>query len=35
MYKGKSGFIKGLKETVEWFSDERNLEKYKSDYYVK
>tara|TARA_B100002051_G_C16680315_1_gene609408 strand:+ start:364 stop:1371 length:1008 start_codon:yes stop_codon:yes gene_type:complete len=35
MYKGKSGLIKGLKETVEWFSDERNLEKYKSDYYVK
>ena len=35
IYKGKNGLIKGLKETVEWFSDERNLLKYKTDHYVK
>ena len=35
IYKGKNGLIKGLKETVEWYSDERNLLKYKTDHYVK
>ena len=34
-YNGKSGLVKGLKKTVEWFSDEKNLEKYKSDHYVR
>ncbi len=34
-YKGKNGLIKGLRETVEWLSDERNLIKYKTDHYVK
>ena len=35
LYKGKPGYIKGLKETVDWFSIEKNLEKYKTDHYVK
>tara|TARA_B100000401_G_C52802162_1_gene719128 strand:+ start:840 stop:1847 length:1008 start_codon:yes stop_codon:yes gene_type:complete len=35
MYSGKSGLIKGLKETVEWFSNTSNLERYKTDHYVK
>ena len=35
LYKGKSGLIKGLKETIEWFSFKENLEKYKTDHYVK
>ena len=34
-YNGKSGLIKGLRETVEWFSNTKNLDKYKSDHYVK
>ena len=34
-YKGKSGLIKGLEETIEWFSIKENLEKYKTDHYVK
>ena len=32
-YSGKDGFNKGLKETVEWFSNKENLSKYKSNLY--
>tara|TARA_B100000965_G_scaffold399032_1_gene418189 strand:- start:16 stop:1017 length:1002 start_codon:yes stop_codon:yes gene_type:complete len=32
-YSGKNGFIKGLKETVEWFDDSKNLSQYKSKLY--
>ena len=32
-YGGKSGFRRGLVETVEWFSDPVNLKKYKTDIY--
>jgi NAD dependent epimerase/dehydratase len=32
-YGGKEGFKRGLKETVEWFTDERNLSRYKADVY--
>jgi len=32
-YGGIKGFKKGLKETVDWFVDPRNLEKYKTDIY--
>ena len=34
-YRGKSGLIKGLEETINWFSNKENLEKYKTDHYVK
>ena len=33
-YSGLHGFHLGLKETIEWFSDEKNLEKYNSNLYV-
>lgn len=32
-YGGQEGFIKGLKETVEWFSSPENLKLYKADIY--
>ncbi|MCL6586719.1 MAG: NAD-dependent 4,6-dehydratase LegB [Anoxybacillus sp.] len=32
-YGEKEGFKRGLKETVEWFTDERNLSQYKADVY--
>ncbi|WP_035045020.1 NAD-dependent 4,6-dehydratase LegB [Anoxybacillus flavithermus] len=32
-YAEKEGFRRGLKETVEWFTDERNLSQYKVDVY--
>ncbi|ANB57676.1 3-beta hydroxysteroid dehydrogenase/isomerase family protein [Anoxybacillus sp. B7M1] len=32
-YGGKEGFKRGLKETIEWFTDERNLSQYKADVY--
>ncbi len=32
-YSGKSGFKKGLKKTIEWFKDSKNLLHYKSDLY--
>jgi NAD dependent epimerase/dehydratase len=32
-YGGKEGFKRGLKETIEWFTDERNLSRYKADEY--
>ena len=32
-YLGKSGLIKGLKETINWLSKKENLEKYKSEIY--
>ncbi|EIJ80523.1 dTDP-glucose 4,6-dehydratase [Bacillus methanolicus PB1] len=32
-YGGKDGFKRGLKETVEWFTNENNLSKYKADVY--
>lgn len=32
-YGGKEGFKRGLKETIEWFTDERNLSRYKVDVY--
>ncbi|MEK4380943.1 NAD-dependent 4,6-dehydratase LegB [Aeribacillus sp. FSL K6-2848] len=33
VYGGKEGFKRGLKETIEWFTDERNLSQYKADVY--
>ena len=33
-YKNKSGLIKGLKETIDWFKVQDNLNKYKSDKYT-
>ena len=33
IYVGKSGLKKGLKETVEWFKEPKNLNKYKSKIY--
>lgn len=32
-YGGKSGFIKGLEETVSWFTNPENLKMYKEDLY--
>ena len=32
-YAGKSGFKKGLKKTIDWFSDNHNTKNYKSDIY--
>lgn len=32
-YSGKDGFKTGLKETIEWFTDLRNLSNYKADVY--
>lgn len=32
-YAGLEGFRKGLKETVEWFTDKNNLKRYKIDIY--
>lgn len=32
-FGGKEGLKKGLKETAEWFLDERNLKQYKADVY--
>ncbi len=32
-YGGHEGFVKGLKITAEWFQDEANLKRYKSDRY--
>ena len=32
-YGGKEGFRKGLEETIEWFTDPRNLASYKTDVY--
>jgi len=32
-YAGKSGFKKGLKKTIDWFSDNNNTKNYKSDIY--
>jgi dTDP-glucose 4,6-dehydratase len=32
-YGGKEGFLRGLKETVAWFSDERNIRGYKAHQY--
>jgi dTDP-glucose 4,6-dehydratase len=34
LYSGKSGLIRGLKSTIEWFSEETNLKKYKTDHYI-
>ena len=34
-YKGKKGLEKGLKETIEWFSNKENLRFYKSSIYNK
>lgn len=33
-YAGIKGFKKGLHETAKWFSDPKNLEKYKPNYYM-
>jgi len=33
VYSGRDGFKRGLTETVEWFSDPRNLAGYKADRY--
>ena len=32
-YTKGHGFSKGLKKTIDWFSDSNNLSKYKSDIY--
>lgn len=32
-FGGKEGFKKGLRETADWFLDERNLKQYKADVY--
>jgi len=32
-YAGKEGFKKGLRKTIEWFTDEKNLSRYKADVY--
>lgn len=32
-YGGKEGFRKGLKETIEWFTNSQNLAQYKADVY--
>ena len=32
-YRQRAGFKKGLEETIKWFSDPKNLEKYKSNIY--
>ncbi len=32
-YGDRDGFLKGLQETVEWFTDKNNLKQYKSDLY--
>ena len=32
-YSGKKGFLKGLKETIDWFKNPKNLKFYKSDIY--
>jgi nucleoside-diphosphate-sugar epimerase len=34
-YGGIEGFRRGLRETIEWFSDPNNLRQYKSDVYNK
>ena len=33
IYVGLDGFKKGLKETIEWFMQSKNLQSYKSDIY--
>lgn len=33
IYGGREGFKNGIKETVEWFTDEKNLKQYKADVY--
>ena len=32
-YGSKDGFIKGLKETINWFTNSDNIKKYKADIY--
>ena len=32
-YNGVDGLRRGLEKTIEWFSDEKNIAKYKSDIY--
>jgi dTDP-glucose 4,6-dehydratase len=32
-YAGRDGFRRGLKETIEWFTEPRNLARYKTDLY--
>ena len=34
LYKGNSGMIHGLRETINWFSKPENLKKYKSNSFV-
>jgi len=33
IYGGKDGFLRGLRETVAWFSDQRNIQGYKAHQY--
>lgn len=33
LYAGKDGFKRGLKDTVDWFIDPRNLKRYRTDIY--
>jgi len=33
-YQNQKGLIKGLKETIDWFKTDTNLDKYKSDRYI-
>lgn len=34
LYGGIEGFRRGLRETIDWFSEEKNLSLYKSDFYT-
>ena len=33
VYGGRAGFVKGLEETISWFSNSSNLKSYKSNIY--
>ncbi len=33
LYGGREGFKRGLKETVEWFTDSDNMKRYKTGIY--
>jgi dTDP-glucose 4,6-dehydratase len=33
LYGGREGFIKGLEETIAWFSNSNNLKSYKTNIY--
>ena len=33
VYEGRAGFVKGLEETITWFSNSKNLKSYKTNIY--